>query len=262
MIIGEGSFGRVYKGINDNTGELIAIKEFCLLDGSEQDVATFRREIEMMETFEHKNIVRYFGTDRTDKNLFILLEFVSGGSIEQMLKQFGAFSEDMLKRYAHHILNGVSYLHEKGIIHRDIKGANVLVTGEGIAKLADFGCSKKLSGMFTASMEESLRAIKGSVQWMAPEVIKQSGSGRSADIWSIGATIIEMANALPPWSEFSNNLATLFHVATSSEPPPFPATLSNHGKEILSKCLVIDPLNRSSAKELLNMRWFESIEFI
>jgi serine/threonine protein kinase len=73
----------------------------------------------------------------------------------------------------------VNYLHEKGIIHRDIKGANVLVSISGVAKLADFGCSKKLVGMFTASLEESLRAIRGSVQWMAPEVIKQTGSGRS-----------------------------------------------------------------------------------
>jgi mitogen-activated protein kinase kinase kinase len=87
----------------------------------------------------------------------------------------------------------VDYLHTKGIVHRDIKGANILVTESGVAKLADFGCSKQLAGMCTASLEESLRAIRGSVPWMAPEVIKQSGSGRASDIWSLGATLIEMS---------------------------------------------------------------------
>ena len=91
--IGEGSFGRVYRGINDSTGELIAIKQFCLLDGSEDEIEGFRREIETMESLEHRNIVRYFGTDRTDRNLFILMEFVPGGSIEHMLSQFGDFQE-------------------------------------------------------------------------------------------------------------------------------------------------------------------------
>lgn len=259
QMIGEGSFGRVYKGLNENTGELIAVKQFSLVDGSEAEIETFRREIEMMECLDHKNIVRYLGTDRTHQHLFILLEFVSGGSIEQMLSQFGPFSEDLIRKFTHHIICGVVYLHEKGIVHRDIKGANVLVSSAGIAKLADFGCSKKLSGMFTASLEDSMRAMRGSVQWMAPEVIKQTGSGRLSDIWSLGATVIEMASGLPPWSEFSNNLATLFHVATSNKPPEAPETLSSAAKDFLSKCLVIDPSYRQTGKELLNMRWFEGI---
>lgn len=100
-----------------------------------------------------------------------------------------------LRRLTFHIVSGVEYLHSKGIIHRDIKGANILVTDTGVAKLSDFGCSKQLAGMCTASMEESLRTIRGSVPWMAPEVIKQSGHGRSSDIWSVGATMIEMGES-------------------------------------------------------------------
>lgn len=90
------------------------------------------------------------------------------------------------------MLCGVEYLHKKGIIHRDIKGANVLVTEAGVAKLSDFGCSKQLLGQCTTSLEESLRILQGSVPWMAPEVIRQSGHGPPSDIWSVGATVIEM----------------------------------------------------------------------
>ena len=104
------------------------------------------------------------------------------------------------RKFTFHICSGVEYLHLKGIIHRDIKGANVLVTDAGIAKLSDFGCSKRLLGMCTNSLEESLKVIKGSVPWMAPEVIKQSGFGRSSDIWSVGATMIEMGMLLQCWS--------------------------------------------------------------
>ena len=96
------------------------------------------------------------------------------------------------RKFCFHIMSGIEYLHVKCIIHRDIKGANVLVTDTGIAKISDFGCSKRLVGMCTSSLEESLKVIKGSVPWMAPEVIRQSGFGRSSDIWSIGATMIEM----------------------------------------------------------------------
>jgi mitogen-activated protein kinase kinase kinase len=105
--------------------------------------------------------------------------------------------------------------------------------------------------MCTASLEESLFTIKGSVPWMAPEVIKQSGHGRSSDVWSLGAMIIEMATAKPPWPDFTNNLAALFHVATSTSPPPFPEVLSSEGKAFLGRCLVIDPKHRAAAADLL-----------
>jgi mitogen-activated protein kinase kinase kinase len=249
--LGEGSFGKVYKGLNESTGELIAVKQLFLANGSSEEVAQLRKEISVMWDLNHANIVRYLGTARSDRWLFILLEYVPGGSIANMLHQFGAFTESLLKRFTAQIVCGTTYLHSKGIIHRDIKGANVLVGVDGIAKLSDFGCSKKVYGVCTTSIEESMKVMQGSVPWMAPEVVKQTGSGFASDIWSIGATIIEMATGKPPWTElFTSNLAAMFHVATLVEPPPFPANLSDDCAAFLRKCLVIDPKYRTPAADL------------
>ena len=250
-LIGEGTFGKVYKGMNERTGELLAVKQLSLIDGSQEDVEGLQKEISVMWHLDHANIVRYLGTARSERYLFIVIEFVSGGSIANMLQQFGPFIEKLIRRFTLHILSGVQYLHEKCIIHRDIKGANVLVTNNGMAKLADFGCSKQLAGMCTASMEESMRAIRGSVPWMAPEVIKQSGHGRSSDMWSVGATVIEMGTGKPPWPEFTNNLAALFHVATSKHPPPPPSHLSKSCANFLNRCMQIEPSARATAAQLL-----------
>lgn len=255
-MIGEGTFGKVYKGLNQSTGELLAIKQFYLADGSEEEVDELQREIAVMWELDHENIVRYLGTSKTDRFLYIILEYVTGGSIASMLAQYGSFTESLIRRFSCHILTGISYLHSQGIIHRDIKGANILVTDTGIAKLADFGCSKRLAGLCTTSLEESMHMMRGSVPWMSPEVIKQAGYGRSSDIWSFGATLIEMATGKPPWSEYTNNLATLFHVATSNTPPVTPSHLSPPCKELIESCLVCDPEQRATAVQLLQSSSF------
>lgn len=249
-LIGEGTFGKVYKGMNERTGEMMAVKQLSIMDGSEEDVRGLQKEISVMWHLDHDNIVRYLGTARSERYLFIVLEYVSGGSIANMLQQFGSFEEKLTRRFTMQILGGVEYLHAKGIIHRDIKGGNVLVSNEGVAKLADFGCSRQVTQMCTASMEESLQAIRGSVPWMAPEMIKQTGQTFTSDIWSVGATVIEMGTGKPPWPEFRNNLAALFHVATSSTPPAPPEHFSDKCKTFLKRCFIMDPTERATASAL------------
>ncbi|TMW58911.1 hypothetical protein Poli38472_007056 [Pythium oligandrum] len=253
-LIGEGTFGRVYKGMNKETGELYAVKEIEIRSAADTDqmkqLQKLGEEIALMHNLSHKHIVRYKGSQRTDRHFYIFMEYVPGGSIASMLKQFDAFDEDLIRKFTRQIVEGVAYLHEMGIIHRDIKGANVLVNELGVSKLADFGCSKQLPEIITISLQESLRSIRGSVPWMAPEVVRQTGHGFKADIWSIGATVIEMATGRHPWPDTTNHLAAMYTIATAKSSPPIPTRLSPLARSFLERCFCIDPEDRASAQEL------------
>ena len=133
---------------------------------------------------------------KTKNTLNIFLEYVEGGSISQMISKFGKLKESLIKIYLIQILEGICYLHKHKVIHRDIKGGNVLVSNQGECKLADFGSCKKLNEIAGANF----LSLQGTPHWMAPEVIKQQSYGRKADIWSLGCLTIEMATGNPPFN--------------------------------------------------------------
>jgi serine/threonine protein kinase len=181
--------------------------------------------------------------------LHIFLEFVPGGSIASLLSKFGPFAERVISVYTRQILEGLEYLHRNQIMHRDIKGANILVDNAGCVKLADFGASRQLADLVT--MESGFKSMKGTPYWMAPEVIKQTGHGRQADIWSVGCTTVEMATAKPPWSEYVTQVSALFHIASAKGPPPLPASVSPEARDFMLLCFNRVPKDRPNATRLL-----------
>ncbi|KAG6732108.1 hypothetical protein I3842_01G161100 [Carya illinoinensis] len=200
-LIGCGAFGRVYMGMNLNSGELLAVSIAASGASKEKTQAHIRgleEEVKLLKNLSHPNIVRYLGTAREEDSLNILLEFIPGGSISSLLGKFGSFPESVIRMYTKQLLLGLEYLHKNGIMHRDIKGANILVDNKGCIKLADFGASKKVVELATIN---GAKSMKGTPYWMAPEVILQTGHSFSADIWSVGCTVIEMATGKPPWSQ-------------------------------------------------------------
>jgi len=248
--IGTGGFGDVYLGLNNDTGELFAVKQLEIDmstdDKTKRSMLSYQQEIEVMRKLNHPNIVRYLGTQLIENFMFIFLEFVPGGSIRSILTKFGPLSENNIRIYTKQILHGLQYLHENSVIHRDIKGANILVGTNGTIKLADFGCAKILAGL------QSLKSVLGSPYWMAPEVIRAEGYGRSADIWSLGCTIIEMASLRPPWAqEFPEPAAAMFHIASIQEIPQIP-DLSPEAHDFLIRCFKRDPKERPDSFNLLN----------
>eukprot|EP00743_Colponemidia_sp_Colp-15_P006240 GILK01006712.1.p1 GENE.GILK01006712.1~~GILK01006712.1.p1 ORF type:complete len:572 (-),score=95.99 GILK01006712.1:175-1890(-) len=251
-LIGEGAHGKVYLAMNVDNGQLLAVKSINLRvtnEGQQKEIESLKQEISLLQTFQHENIVRYVGVQRSPKYLHIFMEYVPGGSITNLLRKFGPFKESVIKVYTKQLLLGLDYLHENRILHRDIKGANALVDSQGCVKLADFGCSKHIADI--VSISDACKSIRGTPLWMAPEIISQSGHGPQADVWSIGCTVLEMLTAKPPWAQFSNPYTALFSIVQAKTTPPLPENISTDVRDFLNCCLQCNPRDRSTVKQLL-----------
>lgn len=260
-LIGEGSFGSVFLALHAITGELMAVKQVevpSVTKGTELDtkktamINALKHEIDLLQGMSHPNIVQYLGTSTDDEHLNIFLEYVPGGSIAMMLNQYNTFQEPLIKNFVRQILQGLSYLHSKDIIHRDIKGANILVDNKGGVKISDFGLSKRVEastvlGTAAASHRPSLQ---GSVFWMAPEVVRQTAHTKKADIWSLGCLVVEMFIGAHPFPDCSQ-LQAIFAIGSTQARPPAPATASSEAKSFLNMTFEIDHEKRPNADELM-----------
>lgn len=195
--------------------------------------------------------MEYYGSEIVNDKFYIYMEYVYPGSINKYIREHcGAITEAVVRNFTRHILSGLAYLHSRKTIHRDIKGANLLVDACGVVKLADFGMAKLLTG------QAAVLSLKGSPYWMAPELMQSvmhndssSDLALAVDIWSLGCTIIEMLTGKAPWSEYEG-AAAMFKVLKES--PPVPETLSPEGKDFLCRCFQRDPAHRPPASKLLD----------
>ncbi|KAL1565547.1 mitogen-activated protein kinase kinase kinase [Salvia divinorum] len=255
-LLGRGTFGHVYVGFNSETGEMCAMKEVTLFSDdakSKESAKQLGQEITLLSRLRHPNIVQYYGSETVGDKLYIYLEYVSGGSIHKILQDYGKLGESAIRSYTQQILSGLAYLHAKNTVHRDIKGANILVDPNGRVKLADFGMAKHITG------HSCPLSFKGSPYWMAPEVIRNAnGCSLAVDIWSLGCTVIEMATSKPPWSQYEG-VAAMFKIGNSKELPAIPDHLSDEGKDFVRLCLQRVPQNRPSAAQLLEHAFVKNV---
>lgn len=248
-VLGHGSLGTVFKALDQSTGQILAVKEVRIDSRDNADVKfrqALENEISIYKDLHHPRIVWYLGHDNIGSNLYIYLEYMPGGSVTQVLSQFGSFDESLIATYTRDLLQGLEYLHTRNpiVLHRDVKGANILVGLDCRVKLSDFGCSKRTEN----TMSQSLR---GSIPWMAPEVIQQTGYGRRSDVWSLGCVVIEMATARHPWGAFDNPMAAMVKIGMSNNTPPLPETVSELCKDFIRRCTQRDKEARPNAGELL-----------
>ncbi|KNA04803.1 hypothetical protein SOVF_196330 [Spinacia oleracea] len=248
--IGKGAYGRVYKGLDLENGDFVAIKQVSLENIAQEDLNIIMQEIDLLKNLNHKNIVKYLGSLKTRSHLHIILEYVENGSLANIIKpnKFGPFPEQLVAHYIAQVVEGLVYLHEQGVIHRDIKGANILTTKEGLVKLADFGVATKLT-----EADVNTHSVVGTPYWMAPEVIEMSGVCAASDIWSVGCTVIELLTCVPPYYDLQP-MPALFRIV-QDEHPPIPDGLSADMADFLRLCFQKDARLRPDAKTLLSHPW-------
>uniref|UniRef100_A0A3B5K830 Mitogen-activated protein kinase kinase kinase 4 n=1 Tax=Takifugu rubripes TaxID=31033 RepID=A0A3B5K830_TAKRU len=249
--IGEGQYGKVYTCINVDTGELMAMKEIRFQPNDHKTIKETADELKIFEGIKHPNLVRYFGVELHREEMYIFMEYCDEGTLEEVSRL--GLQEHVIRLYSKQTTTAINVLHEHGIVHRDIKGANIFLTSSGLIKLGDFGCSVKLRNN-AHTMPGEVNSTLGTAAYMAPEVItraKGEGHGRAADIWSLGCVLIEMVTGKRPWHEYEHNFQIMYKVGMGHK-PPIPEKLSTEGKDFLGHCLESEPKRRWTASMLLD----------
>ncbi|OQO08316.1 hypothetical protein B0A48_06186 [Cryoendolithus antarcticus] len=273
-MIGQGSFGTVYLALHAVTAELMAVKQVEMpsasntaLDAKKTNmIEALKHEISLLRELKHPNIVQYLGSNSDAQHLNIFLEYVAGGSVASMLVNYGPLNESLCANFVRQILQGLAYLHSKDIIHRDIKGANILVDNKGTVKISDFGISKRVEASSLLSSADAPPGTKprphnprvslqGSVFWMAPEVVRQTAYTKKADIWSLGCLIVEMMTGSHPHPNCTQ-LQAIFRIGGTGQggsqaKPDLPSGISADAKEFLESVFEIEFERRPTAEELL-----------
>jgi len=263
--LGKGTHGTVYLAMQTDDGLLIATKqlEFRPLPRQSDERARtvdwtrpfaaemLSRKNNLLE-LDHDHIVRYLRFTETSDSLDILQEYVAGGSIGNLIQNYGSFEAPLPRNFTRQILGGLTFLHSQGIVHGNLKSHNVLVTNKGSCKISDVGFSQCSDSL--GNDDEKTFFLQTSVFWMPPEVVVSGQLGTRSnvkiDIWSVGCLLLEMQSGKRPWAP-EDTVSVMFKLGVSKMAPSRPEGLSILEDDFLQLCFSIDPEERPTAAVLL-----------
>ncbi|TFK03568.1 ubiquitin-conjugating enzyme E2 R2 [Platysternon megacephalum] len=241
-MIGEGSFGRVYKGRRKYSAQVVALKFIPKVGRSEKELKNLQREIEIMRGLHHPNIVQMLDSFETDKEVVVVTDYAEG-ELFQILEDDGNLPEDQVQDIASQLVSALYYLHSHRILHRDMKPQNILLGKGGIVKLCDFGFARAMSINTMV-----LTSIKGTPLYMSPELVQEKPYDHTADLWSVGCILYELFVGTPPF--YTHSIFQLVSLIIK-DPIKWPKTMSPSFKSFLQGLLMKDPRQRLSWPELL-----------
>ena len=247
--IGRGSFSKIYKGIHKDTRQIVAVKKIEL-DNIKKLNSNIEREINVMKKLSHPNIVKLYDVvyDYNNNNIYLIIEYCSKGDFNKFLNK-RPLKEKYARKYMRQLADGLKYLLENNIMHRDLKPHNILLTEDNKLKLSDFG--------FARYFEKNtlVETLCGSPMYMAPEIMKHREYTNKSDLWSVGIIIYETLTGRPPFNSktFYNLLKNIEQKKIVIQPN---IILSNDCKDLIYSLLVKDPRKRISWNNFFNHKWF------
>ncbi|KAJ7036296.1 kinase-like protein [Mycena alexandri] len=250
-VIGRGAHGQVYLALNANTGTLLAVKQIRFGQDADElpgrpSPRTLRQELANMTTLSHPNLVEYLGHEESGQLFSVFIEYIPGGSIHANVRKYGTFDGDLVKSLVSQTLDGLIYLHARGIVHGALKSTNILLEHTGTCKIEGLGCSE-------TEIRDDSRAVPRAIFWTAPEIIRTQykSYNRMADIWSLGCIALEMLTGKRPWfnTEAVAVMYKLYQQTLRPHPPP-DVELNPLAEDFVEKCLALNPEDRMSAVQL------------
>nr|XP_015192821.1 PREDICTED: serine/threonine-protein kinase 36 isoform X2 [Lepisosteus oculatus] len=241
-MIGEGSFGRVYKGRKKYSGQVVALKFIPKVGRSEKELRSLRREIEIMRGLRHPNVVLLLDSFETDREVVVVTEYAEG-ELFQILEDDGSLPEAQVREIACQLVSALYYLHSHRILHRDMKPQNILLGKGGVVKLCDFGFARAMSVSTLV-----LTSIKGTPLYMSPELVEEKPYDHTADLWSLGCILYELHTGAPPF--YTNSIFQLVQLIVR-DPVKWPESMSPDCTSFLKGLLTKDPQKRLSWPHLL-----------
>ncbi|KAF9646584.1 Pkinase-domain-containing protein [Thelephora ganbajun] len=252
--VGRGAYGSVHKGIEIATGNVVALK-IINLDTEDDDVGDIQREVALLTQLrDAPNVTKYYGCYLDGPRVWIVMEYAQGGSVRTLMKACpdGIVEEKYMVVVVREVLAALAYLHRSGIIHRDIKAANILITAAGRVMICDFGVSALLT---TATSKRN--TFIGTPYWMAPEVAQAVPNyDTKADIWSLGILIYEMAKGSPPHSNL-DAVRVLQLLPRTRAPRLMEGEGSKDMRDFVALCLKESSVDRLPAEELSKTKWIK-----